>query len=80
MEVLAANLSALQEVGFFQKKIRQGSVCFSTPIYMMAHSPQFTLRENHMVMAKHPYFFFVKKKAFHSSPPQNATSSQSSFE
>jgi len=46
----------------------------------MAHSPQFTLRENHMVMAKHPYFFFVKKKAFHSSPPQNATSSQSSFE
>jgi len=77
VEVLAANLSALQEVGFFQKKIRQGSVCFST---LMAHSPQFTLRENHMVMAKHPYFFFVKKKAFHSSPPQNATSSQSSFE
>jgi hypothetical protein len=24
VEVLAANLSALQEVGFFQKKIRQG--------------------------------------------------------
>ena len=61
MEVLAANLSALQEVGFFQKKIRQGQGPYASVHHGTFTTIHFKRKSNGY--GKTSIFFFREKKS-----------------